>query len=118
MIRDIEIVTVLTILWFGGPIIFYSIRTQLFKTFSLGQLTKTFNRALPIQISIGVTFVILMSFFEKKYYSNGQGNNLTDIGMATAYTYVVIGTFFYIPALIILNFANRILRKKAIRTNE
>jgi hypothetical protein len=118
IIGNIEIVTLLTILLFGIPLIICAIRTEVFKTFSIGQLTKTFNRALLIQIIIGLTFLISISFLEKKYYSNGKGNNLTDICMETGLTYLIIGTFFYMPGLVILNIANLILRKKTIGTNE
>ena len=67
---------------------------------------------------IGLTFIISVVFLEKKHYSNGQGNNLTDICMETGLTYLIIGTFFYIPGLVILNIVNLILRKKTIGTNE
>ena len=117
IVGNIEIVTVLTILLFGLPLVVFSIKTNIFKTFSFGQLTKVFNKALVIQLIIALTLILMTYFFERGFYSNGQGNDLTDICMETAYTYLIIGTFFYLPGLIILNMINLIL-KKTIRTNE
>ena len=44
-----------------------------------------------------------MGFMDEKIYSDGQSTDLTDILMNTGMTYTIVGAFFYIPGLIILN---------------
>ena len=112
IIGNVEIVTVLTILLFGIPITISAIRTNLVKSFSLAQLTKTINRALVVHIIIGLAFTLTISFFEGRYYSNGTGNDLTDLCMGTGLAYLIVGTFFYIPGLVILNIVNLIFNRK------
>jgi hypothetical protein len=44
-----------------------------------------------------------MGFMDEKIYADGQSTDFTDILMNTGMTYTIVGTFFYIPGLILLN---------------
>ena len=40
---------------------------------------------------------------DKQIYAEGQSNDFTDLLMNTGMTYTIVGAFFYIPGLILLN---------------
>lgn len=48
---------------------------------------------------------------DKKIYSDGQSNNFTDILMNTGMTYTIVGAFFYIPGLILLNLVSFLISR-------
>ncbi|MFN3639853.1 MAG: hypothetical protein ACK4UK_02950 [Flavobacterium sp.] len=56
-----------------------------------------------VQLVLAALFLGLMGVMDKKIYAEGHGTDLTDILMDTAMTFTVVGAFFYIPGLIILN---------------
>lgn len=39
-------------------------------------------------------------------YTNGHGTMLTDIVAGTTLMYIIVGAFFYIPGLIMINLIN------------
>ena len=43
-------------------------------------------------------------------YANGRGNLVTDIVVGTAMTYIIVGGFFYLPGLVMINIINWIVR--------
>ncbi len=101
-----HIVIILTILAFGIPILVYSIYEQTFKYFSLRKLTRLFNLTLIAHLVIAVMLMIIMAYLEKNIYVDGHGTGLTDIIMETGMAYLIIGAFFYLPGLLILNLIN------------
>ena len=111
MVKEFDIVTILTILSFGLPVLFYGLKLGLFNKFNFGALTKTFNKAIIVQVVIAIVFGVLAYAIDKTVYANGHGNSLTSVIMNTALTYIVIGGFFYIPGLILLNLINWIIEK-------
>jgi hypothetical protein len=112
MVGNIEIVTILTILFFGISLLISIFRTDVMKRISLARITRTINHAFVIQVIIGLTFLISMLFLESKYYLNEQENDLRDIFVGTGYTYLMIGLFFYFPGLLLLNIINLIFKRK------
>ena len=98
-----EIAIVLIVLSFGLPVLYFILARKALTPFSFGQLTKSFNFALIVQLVLAGLFLVLMGFMDEKIYSDGQSTDLTDILMNTGMTYTIVGAFFYIPGLIILN---------------
>ena len=58
IVDNIEIVTILTILLFGIPLIISAIRSDILKKLSVARMTKTINRALAMQIVIGLALIL------------------------------------------------------------
>lgn len=111
IIENIEIVTIIVVLLFGVPVLIISSRQKLLKSFSLSKMTKTFNQSLLIQSIIGLTIGVGAFIINKLlYYGDGKGNMITDVIVGAAYTFIVIGTFIYLPALILLNIINFLIR--------
>lgn|SRR5690554_530727 len=106
-----EIAIVLTVLSFGLPVLYFILTRRALTPFSLRQLTKSFNFALIVQIILAGLFLGLMGYMNKKIYSDGQSNNFTDILMNTGMTYTIVGAFFYIPGLILLNLVSFLISR-------
>ncbi len=106
-----EIVVVLTVLSFGLPVLYFILTRKAFKPFSLRQLTKSFNLALIVHIILAGLFLALMWLIDKKVYGEGVGTDLTDIFMNTGMTYTIVGAFFYVPGLILLNLTSYLISR-------
>ena len=50
--------------------------------------------------------LLIMLLVNKIVYSTSDGNIITDILIGTAYTYVVIGVFIYLPCILVMNMIN------------
>ena len=98
-----EIAVALTILSFILPVFYYILKRKALNPFSLSQLTKCFNFALTVQISLAGLYLGTMWLIDKKLYTKGQSNDLTDILMEIGITYTIVGAFFYLPGLILFN---------------
>lgn len=46
-----------------------------------------------------------MGYFDNKIYAEGNGTDLTDIFMNTPMTYTIVGAFFSLPSIVVLNLA-------------
>ncbi len=112
MIKEIDMITILTILLFGLPVLIHSLKLRLFNEFQFYTLTKAFNKAIIVQIVVAIVLGILAYAIDKTLYAIGQGNMLTSIIVSTAMTYNIIAAFFYIPGIILMNLINWILTKK------
>lgn len=112
MIKQIDIVTILTILLLGLPVLIHSLKLRLFNEFQFYSLTKAFNKAIIVQIVIAIVLGILAYAIDKTVYEIGQCNMLASIIVSTATTYIIIAGFFYIPGIIVLNLINWIFTKK------
>ena len=106
IVPDIEIVTILVIIFFGLPIIWNARKNGLWKSFNFIGLIKTINKSLTIQGIIGLILILLTWLL----YS-ADINFLSLVG-GTTYTYLVIGIFMYLPALGILNLIKLGIKKK------
>jgi len=98
-----EISIALTVLSFVLPVLYFILTRKALTHFSLRQLTKSFNLALIVQLILTGLFLALMGFLDKKIYTDGNGTDLTDIFMDTGMTFTIVGAFFHIPRLILLN---------------
>lgn len=103
IISHIEIVTVLTILLFSYPIFVYAVKDHLFRMLGFSKVTKVFNKAIILQIANAVILVIVALILNKMVYANGHGTMVTDIVVGTAMTYTIVGGFFYVPGLVMIN---------------
>ncbi|MCK9480131.1 MAG: hypothetical protein M0R38_00010 [Bacteroidia bacterium] len=106
-----EISIVLTVLSFGLPVLYFILTRKAFTPFSLRQLIKGFNFALIVQIILAGFYLGLMGFMDKKIYAEGQSTDFTDILMNTGMTYTIVGAFFYIPGLILLNLVSFLISR-------
>jgi hypothetical protein len=111
MIKEFDIVTVLTVLLFGLPTLIHALKLRLFNTFNFDTLTKACNKAITTQVVVAIVLAILAYALDKTLYSIGQGNTLTNVIVSTAMTYIISAGFFYIPGLLLLNLTNWISRK-------
>lgn len=110
IITHIEIVTVFTILLFSYPIFVYAVKDHLFEELNFLRATMVFNKGIILQIANALILAIISFILNKTVYANGHGNAMTDIVLGTAMTYIVVGGFFYIPGLIIINIINWMVR--------
>jgi hypothetical protein len=110
-----EIAIFLTVLSFGLPVLYFILTSKALTPFSLRQLTKSFNFARIVQIILAGLYLGLMGYMDKKIYAEGQSTDFTYILMNTGMTYTIVGAFFYIPGLILLNLVSFLtLRFKTI----
>lgn len=112
MIGNHEIAIILSIISFGLPVLIFMLSTHLFKSFSFKKLTKSFNLALIPQLIFAVIFTCSIYYLEKHVYSDGLGTDKTDIIMGVGLIFLIIGTFCYLPGLIILNIINWLISKR------
>jgi hypothetical protein len=110
--EDSITVIFIVILLLGVPLLLRLIKNDAFNNFHLSRLTKAFNRTLIIQIIIGVVILLASAVVDKIFYSNGHENNVAEIIIQTSYMYVIIGCFYYLPALGILNLINVLVHRR------
>ncbi len=110
IIDHIEIWTLLTVVLFAYPICFHATKNQIYRAPDFSKITKVFNNAIVLQIANAVILGIAAFILNRTVYTNGQGTMVTDIVAGTAMTYIVVGGFFYIPGLIVINIINWVVR--------
>jgi len=93
------------------PVLRHCIKNKLFRDFKFSKLTKTFNNAILLQIIVGVTALLISSILDKIFYTNGNGNAFTETFIESSYNFIVIGLFYYLPALGLLNIINWLTKK-------
>ena len=105
----------ITALIFVIPFILLCISKNIFKPFTFHKFTVIFNWTLLFYAIISGLFIVTMKIIDAKVYSQfgNKGNDFTDIIMGVCYTYVVIGFFFYLPSVILLNIVNLTIKKIA-----
>lgn len=104
IVDNIEIVTFLVILLFLIPILINIYKNRLLNNFTIIDLIKTFNKSLRIQ------GIIALCMFVFGFLSFNFGF-LEDIIIGTAYTYIIVGIFMYLPILFILNLIRVLVEK-------
>ncbi len=105
IVDNIELVALFVVLFLGIPIASISYKNGLFKSFRFIKLVNTINKSLKHQGIIGLLLILLSwiwSWIDLKY---------DGLIVGTTYTYLVIGFFIYLPALLLLNFIKFILIK-------
>jgi len=106
MIGNIEIVTFLVIILFSIPVIWNIYNSKFLEKITFIGLIKIFNKSLKIQ-GITIIFLIPISWILNKFDFIFN----TIIG-ETAYTYIVIGIFMYLPSLAFLNLVKLIIESR------
>jgi|GEM_PF-2336825 len=108
IVGHIEIVTVLTILLFAIPIGITLFKIKKIKGLTIQTVTTQLNKAFIVHFIFGLVLAIIAMSLDKIFYKQNidGGSDLTDIWMELSYTYVVIGLFYYLPALLLLNIVN------------
>jgi hypothetical protein len=101
----------ITFLVFVIPLILLCVRKSIFKLFTFHKLTTIFNWTLIYYVAISAVFLITMKIIDVKVYGQERNNDFTDVIMGVCYTYVVIGFFFYLPSVAILNIINLTIKK-------
>jgi hypothetical protein len=113
-VGNITLVTLIVIALFALPVVVIATRQNVNKPFNfLTHFTKVFNRAFIIQVIVGVLLLISMFIIDTIEYSEGEGHDFFDTFIGTAYLYIVVGVFMYLPALGVLNLINWIVKKLA-----
>jgi len=106
-----NIATILVILLLSIPVIRIGTKRNIFNRFTFSGLIQVLNKAFVAQLIIGLVVFLLAIVLDKTFYSNGNDNKFCEVIIVTAYTYLVIGGFIYLPALGILNAINLFTKK-------
>ncbi|NJB71967.1 hypothetical protein GGR42_002429 [Saonia flava] len=106
IVPDIEIVAILVILLLGLPILWNAFKNGLVSSFSFTKLIQTINKSLKIQGVIGLLLILLA------WTWNWADFNFDSLLAGTAYTFLVVGFFMYLPALLLLNFIKYLIKRK------
>lgn len=102
---------ILTILLFLLPIIFAVISERVLRSFNLKDIVKTLNKSFLVQVSLCLlSFLIVWSLNLK--YSSQDSNILENTLIETLYNFSVIGIFYYLPPLMILNLITKSWEKQ------
>ena len=103
---------ILTILLFILPILFFVISESVLRNLNLKNLVKILNKSFLVQVSLClILFLIVWSLNLK--YSSQNSLNLENTLIETSYYFSVIGIFYYMPPLIILNLITKSWKKTA-----
>jgi hypothetical protein len=104
-------VTPTVIILFFIPVLIMSIRLAIFKSFSFRCLTKVLNKAFVIQIIIGIVSLVCAKIIDINLIYFEKAEWFRDLVVNSAIVFSVIGVFFYLPSLILINIANWIIIK-------
>jgi len=105
------IVFVSVALLYAIPIFWNAQKNNLFKSFSFIELIKTINKSLIIQIVIGLILIPLFRLLDFLDF------DFLDLILVISWTYLLIGIYWYLPTLGILNITKMIADKKLKRNN-
>ena len=97
---------ILTVLLFFLPVLFFSIKSNIFYLISLKCLTLTLNKALLIQIFEGLILIIISKSFGHHELGHIEGRFPENLILETTLYFLIIGLFYYLPFAIILNIIN------------
>lgn len=103
---DIEylLITTLTVLLFVLPVVMTIYRLRHKMTFSLTKIRLLFNYSLIVQFGLGLLLYLTFLVFGGNIFGNLSRTNWFEvISIATLWFYI-IGVFYYIPSVIVLNF--------------
>ena len=98
--------TIIVIILFLLPLLIIAFKQKLLKNFTFQSFTKVFNKAIIFQlITAGVTLII-SKIMDTNIAPNGEINLFTHLFIESSLLFLIIGSFFYLPFLILLNIAN------------
>lgn len=97
IVSNIEVITILVVIFFGFPIILNARKNELWDSFNFIELINTINKSLIIQGIIGLILILITLLW------NSANFKFNSFIAETTYTYLIIGIFMYLPALGILN---------------
>jgi hypothetical protein len=110
--RHIIVIYIILILLLAVPLILQTLRIKLFRNFNFPNLVKVLNRSIIPQLIIGVIITIIAVFFDKVFYSDDKsGNIFLEIFIESTYCYIVIGSFFYLPAIGLINIIKLLINR-------
>ncbi|WP_422351137.1 hypothetical protein [Flagellimonas sp.] len=104
IVSDIGIVTVITILLFGLPILWSAKKKGLWSSFSFVGLLKLLNISLLIQVIVGLILILVTWLWNLSEFE------IPSLLGGTTYTYLVIGLMIYLPTLVVLNLLNLLFK--------
>lgn len=118
---DIEytLITTLTVLFFVLPIALtlYQLRHRI--TFSLTKIRLLFNYSLISQFGLGFLMYLTFWVFGGNIFGNLSRTNWFEIISVATFWFYIIGVFYYIPSLVVLNLTvsliNLIAKNKSSR---
>jgi hypothetical protein len=105
------ILNLITISLFLFPLLRTSFTRKLFQNLNLKNLIIVLNKTFVFQIIIGILLTIISFFIDKLIYINGDGNLASVLFIEATYYYVIIGFFYYLPFVGIMNIINWITKK-------
>ena len=102
---DIEyiLITTLTVLLFVLPVVMTLYRLRHNMTFSLTKIRQLFNYSLIVQFGIGLLLYLTFLVFGGNIFGNLSRTNWFEIISIATLWFYIIGVFYYIPSVIVLN---------------
>lgn len=104
---DIEyiLITTLTVLFFVLPVVYTLNRLKHKMTFSLTKIKLLFNYSLISQIGLGFLLYFILIVFGGNIFGSLTRTNWFELISVATLGYCIIGVFYYIPAVVVLNLA-------------
>jgi hypothetical protein len=102
---DIEylLITTLTVLFFVLPVVLTLNRLRHKMTFSLTKIRLLFNYSLIPQLGLGLLLYLTFLVFGGNIFGNLSRTNWFEIISIATLWFYIIGVFYYIPSLVLLN---------------
>jgi len=95
---------IICFLLFAVPLIFLCIKKEIFNPFTFNKLTIIFNWSLLYYASISAVLIIIATINPIKI------NDFIEVVIGAVYCYVVVGAFFYVPPIVLINLVNLIIK--------
>jgi hypothetical protein len=105
------ILNLITIGLFLFPLLWTVFTRKLFQNFNANDLIIAFNQTLIFQIFAGILLIIISFFIDKLIYTNDNGNLASALFIEATYYYSIIGFFYYLPFVGIMNIINWVTKK-------
>jgi hypothetical protein len=110
--NHIIVIYIITILLLIIPLILSASQIKLFRNLNFSNFVKVLNKGIIPQLIIGVIMTIVGIILDKVFYSDGKGgNSFSEIFIESTYCYIVIGSFFYLPAIGLINIIKLIINR-------
>lgn len=105
------IIYIILFLVFGFPLVLNSFKKKLFGQFSFNKLISICNTTILYNVIVGIVALIIAAIFDKVFYTTDNVNIFVEIFIEATYSYIVIGLFFYLPSIGLLNLINWTTKK-------
>lgn len=97
------IVSVLTAVFFILPMVYTFYRLKTHTNFSLAKIRQLFNYTLLLQLLLGLILYLTFLVFGRDIFGNLTKTEMFQMLYMATFWFYIIGVFFYIPAVILLN---------------